>query len=221
MYEPCECMICKNNKNFNMPEEIIESVLKNNLVLFCGAGISTESKSVFPESFYTSILCEIEDKTNKKVDLDTSFSRLMSLYIDTFPNGRRKLLNKIKEKFDFIDSFPQLLNAATSFHREVAANPFIETIITTNWDTYFEDYCDCTPVINDTDITLWNVFKKRVFKIHGSINNVGSIVATEKDYEKSYSRLSSELIGDRLKTILASSTVVFIGFSFGDEDLNR
>ena len=221
VYEPCECMICKNNKNFNMPEEIIESVLKNNLVLFCGAGISTESKSVFPESFYTSILCEIEDKTNKKVDLDTSFSRLMSLYIDTFPNGRRKLLNKIKEKFDFIDSFPQLLNAATSFHREVAANPFIETIITTNWDTYFEDYCDCIPVINDTDVTLWNVFKKRVFKIHGSINNVGSIVATEKDYEKSYSRLSSELIGDRLKTILASSTVVFIGFSFGDEDLNR
>ena len=96
VYEHCECMICKNNKNFDMPEEIIESVLKNNLVLFCGAGISTESKSVFPESFYTSVLREIEDKTNKKVDLDTSFSRLMSLYIDTFPNGRRKLLNKIK-----------------------------------------------------------------------------------------------------------------------------
>ena len=98
MHEHCECMICKNNKNFDMPEEIIESVLKNNLVLFCGAGISTESKSVFPESFYTSILREIKDKTNKKVDLDASFSRLMSLYIDTFPNGRRKLLNKIKEK---------------------------------------------------------------------------------------------------------------------------
>lgn len=96
VYEPCECMICKNNKNFDMPEDIIESVLKNNLVLFCGADISTESKSVFPESFYTSILCEIEDKTNKKVDLDTSFSRIMSLYINTFPNGRRKLLNKIK-----------------------------------------------------------------------------------------------------------------------------
>ena len=190
-----------------MPEEIVESVLKNNLVLFCGAGISTESKSVFPESFYTNVLRDIEYKTNKKVDLDTSFSRLMSLYIDTFPNGRRKLLNKIKEKFDFIDSFPQLLNTATSFHREVAANPFIETIITTNWDTYFEDYCDCTPVINDTDATLWNVFKKRVFKIHGSINNVGSIVATEKDYQKSYSRLSKDII--------------FIGFSFGDEDLNR
>ena len=221
MNEPCECMICKNNKNFYMPEEIVESVLKNNLVLFCGAGISTESKSVYPESFYTNVLREIEYKTNKKVDLDTSFSRLMSLYIDTFPNGRRKLLNKIKEKFDFIDSFPQLLNTATSFHREVAANPFIETIITTNWDTYFEDYCNCIPVINDTDAALWNVFKKRVFKIHGSINNVGSIVATEKDYQKSYNRLSKDLIGDRLKTILASNTVAFIGFSFGDEDLNR
>ena len=96
MNEPCECMICKNNKKIDMPEEIVESVLKNNLVLFCGAGISTESKSVFPESFYANVLREIEDKTNKKVDLDTSFSRLMSLYVDTFPNGRRKLLNKIK-----------------------------------------------------------------------------------------------------------------------------
>lgn len=33
--------------------------------------------------------------------------------------------------------------------------------------------------------------------------------------------LSNNLIGDRLKTILTSNTVVFIGFSFGDEDLNR
>lgn len=219
--EPCECMICRNHTKFNMPEEIIEAVLKKKLVLFCGAGISTESKSVLPVSFYTSVLQDIENESKSKIDLNTSFSSLMSLFIETFPNGRRKLLNKIKERFDYINSFPQLVNNATMFHKEVSANPYIETIITTNWDTYFEEYCDCTPIIDDTDATLWEVFNKRVFKIHGSINNIGSIVATEKDYEESYRKLSCNLIGDRLKTILASNTVVFIGFSFGDEDLNR
>ena len=46
----CECFMCKNNNSFDMPNEIIESV-KKKLVLFCGAGISTESKAVLPTSF--------------------------------------------------------------------------------------------------------------------------------------------------------------------------
>ncbi len=217
----CECDICKNHIDFNMPEEIVDAVLNRNLVLFCGAGISTESKLVYPDTIYMEVLTEIENEIDEEIDLSTSFSSLMSLYIKTFANGRRKLLKKIKKKFDYINSFPQLLYNATMFHKEVSSNPYIETIVTTNWDTYFEEYCDCSPIINDADSTLWNVFNRRVFKIHGSINNIGSIIATEEDYNNSYNMLSNNLIGDRLKTILTSNTVVFIGFSFGDEDLNR
>lgn len=216
----CECDICKNHIDFNMPEEIVDAVLNRNLVLFCGAGISTESKLVYPDTIYMEVLTEIENEIDEEIDLSTSFSSLMSLYIKTFANGRRKLLKKIKKKFDYINSFPQLLYNATMFHKEVSSNPYIETIVTTNWDTYFEEYCDCSPIINDADSTLWNVFNRRVFKIHGSINNIGSIIATEEDYNNSYNMLSNNLIGDRLKTILTSNTVVFIGFSFGDEDLN-
>lgn len=217
----CECDICKNHIDFNMPEEIVDAVLNRNLVLFCGAGISTESKLVYPYSLYTEVLNEIEDELDKEIDSSTSFSSLMTLYIKTFHNGRRRLLKKVKNKFDYINSFPELLYNATMFHKEVSSNPYIETIVTTNWDTYFEEYCDCSPIINDADSTLWNVFNRRVFKIHGSINNISSIIATEEDYNNSYNMLSNNLIGDRLKTILTSNTVVFIGFSFGDEDLNR
>lgn len=217
----CECDICKNHIDFNMPEEIVDAVLNRNLVLFCGAGISTESKLVYPDTIYMEVLNEIEKELDKEIDSSTSFSSLMSLYVDTFANGRRKLLKKIKKKFDYINSFPQLLYNATMFHKEVSSNPYIETIVTTNWDTFFEEYCDCSPIIDDADSTLWDVFNRRVFKIHGSINNIGSIIATEEDYNKSYNYLSNNLIGDRLKTILTSNTVVFIGFSFGDEDLNR
>ena len=48
----CECAICKNNKPFTFPKEIIDAALDGELVLFCGAGISTESKNVLPYSFY-------------------------------------------------------------------------------------------------------------------------------------------------------------------------
>ena len=57
--------------------------------------------------------------------------------------------------------------------------------------------------------------------MHGSINNVASIVATEEDYEDSYHNLANNLTGSMLKSLLVSKTVVFIGFSFGDEDLNK
>ena len=52
----CECFMCKNNIGFDMPDEIIKAVEKNELILFCGAGISTESKTVLPTSFYMDIL---------------------------------------------------------------------------------------------------------------------------------------------------------------------
>ena len=51
----CECSICKNNIPFDLPKEIVEVALKGDLVLFCGAGISTENKNVLPYSFYSSI----------------------------------------------------------------------------------------------------------------------------------------------------------------------
>ena len=62
----CECSICKNNKPFELPDEIVEAAVKGELVLFCGAGISTEGKNVLPFSFYSSIQEElgVEDVIN-------------------------------------------------------------------------------------------------------------------------------------------------------------
>ena len=45
-----------------------------------------------------------------------------------------------------------------------------------------------------------------------------SIVATKEDYEKCYKRLSTGLIGANLKTLLATKTILFVGYSFRDFD---
>lgn len=208
----CECAICKNNKPFDLPKEIIEAAINGNLVLFCGAGISTEGKTVLPFSFYTSIKDELGI-----TDDSISFSHLMQQYCD-MPNGRRKLLKKIRDRFKYIHSFPELERRAMAFHRELAEIYPIRTIITTNWDTYFEDCCGAIPIIIPEDFAFWDDNSRCVLKIHGSIQNLSSIIATTDDYNKRFKELQNGVIGATLKAILATKTVVFIGFSFGDED---
>lgn len=206
------CMISINYKDFELPDEILNAAKEEKLVLFCGSGISTEQKNVLPYSFYTSIQDELGiSNTN------LPFSETMQMYCNQ-PNGRRKLIKKIHERFQYIKSFPELELFATMFHRELADMYFIKTIITTNWDTYFEDYCSAIPITIPEDFVFWDLGERCVLKIHGSINNIGTIVATKEDYKKCEKNLERNIIGATLKTILANNTVVFIGFSFGDED---
>ena len=210
----CKCSICSHNQPFSMPEEIIDAAINGDLVVFCGAGISTEGKNVLPESFYSCV------KNELNIEDDISFCELMQQYC-SFPNGRKKLLTRIRERFNHIDSFPELHRQATAFHRELSKIYQIKTIITTNWDTYFEDYCGAIPVTIPEDVALLDDTKRHVIKIHGSINNLSSVIATTDDYANCYNKLQNGVIGARLKNILCTKTIVFIGFSFGDDDFSQ
>ena len=210
----CECAICKDNKPFEMPEEIVDAAIRGDIVLFCGAGISTESVNVL-HSFYNDISDEL-----KTEDKDITFSALMQRYCSQV-DGRKKLLKRIKDRFDYINSFPELERQATAFHRELAEIYSIRTIITTNWDTYFEDYCGATPIVMPQDCAFWDDHSRLVIKMHGSINNISSIIATTDDYKKCLKQLRNGTIGSRIKILLTTKTVVFIGFSFEDEDFSQ
>ncbi len=129
----CEC--CQHKIDFDLPEHLLEDFLTGEVTLFVGSGVSTESKNVYPETFFEEIAAELGCEK-----CDKSFSELMEEYCSQ-PNGRIKLISEIKKRFDNIKSFPELYRSATEFHRELATLPQIKTIITTNWDTYFEDEC--------------------------------------------------------------------------------
>ena len=211
------CEICKNNIPFDMPDEVINATIDNNLIIFAGSGISTESKSVNPLSFYEDIALELNQDPR---EIKLTFSELMSKYCEK-PNGKKELLRKIKDRFDYIKSFQFSYNMATRFHNELAPIYLIKEIFTTNWDDFFEIECGAIPFVTSNDLAFWDIPKRRVFKIHGSINNIGSIVATKEDYEKCYKRLKSQFIGNYLKVSLSTKLVVFIGYSFQDEDFKR
>ena len=158
-----DCEICKLRRSFTMPMEIIEAVRNKQLVIFAGAGVSTEGKLVFKRTLYSQILSEL----GLTPDSNLSFPTLMTRYCSQ-PNGRRKLLQRIKQRFDYMASFPELYRTATRFHRALSTIPQIVEIVSTNWDTLFEEVCGATPIVAPEDFAFWEVPGRKVFKIHGS-----------------------------------------------------
>lgn len=212
----CECAVCSQKLPFELPDAVIKAVIDGKVVIFAGAGISTENRTAFPSTFYTEICKELDIEP----EAGPSFPALMSRFCER-PNGRAELLRKIKQRFDYADAFPAVRRFATRFHDELATISQFDTIITTNWDDYFERECGATPYVTPEDYAFWDLPGRKVFKIHGSINNLGSIVATTEDYKRCYRSLQRGVLGSTLKTLLATKTVIYIGYSFSDEDIVR
>jgi hypothetical protein len=213
----CICEICKRNKAFALPRDLLDSVKTGKAVIFAGGGASTEDKLVFPYTLYEDIAQEL------KIDISVDppdFPSLMTRFCE-LPNGRAKLLRKIRERFDYIKSFPELYRSATKFHRELATVFQIDNIVTTNWDDYFEQECGSMPYVHPEDFAMWDLPGRKVFKIHGSINNLGSLVATQEDYAHCYERLQTGIVGSTLKTLLATKTIIYVGYSFQDSDFRK
>lgn len=208
----CECEFCNRNKSFEAPSELLDAFLDGSVLLFAGAGISTEAPGVMPNTLYTEIGYILGDAAK-----DRAFPDLMEDFCSS-PSGKVGLIQKIKEHFDYAYCHGQIYRDATRFHRELATFFPLDTIITTNWDDYFEQHCAATPFIEDRDLSLWAAAERKVVKIHGSISNFGSIVATRTDYKACEARLQTGLLGAHLKSLIATHNMVFIGYSLKDDD---
>jgi hypothetical protein len=200
---------------FEMPPEIVEACVDGDLVAFAGAGTSTESSRVLPFTLYSETVAELGVASDGEWP---DFPTAMQLFEER--QGRAALLKEIKKRLDYVKSFPELDRTASRFHRELSTIFTITDIFTTNWDDYFERDCGATPFITEQDWAFWRETERKVFKLHGSVTSPGSIVATSRDYRACYRSLNRGLLGATLKTMLATKTVVFVGYSFRDSDFN-
>jgi NAD-dependent SIR2 family protein deacetylase len=207
----CGCARCEQRIDFEFDDHLLEEIEQGNCVIFAGSGISTETEFAHCNTFYEEIAHELH------VGEEVHFPALMSMY-QSQPNGRQKLIQKILARFRYIDSWRPLRLAATEFHQELSTMPYFSQIVTTNWDRYFEDICAATPFVYDSDIAFWDLAGRSVLKIHGSIDNFSSLVATQEDYANCAERLRNGSMGAVLKQMFATKTCLFIGYSAKDSD---
>lgn len=208
----CACPVCRVQIPFDLPEEILDACQRRELVIFAGAGVSTESGLVLPFTFAEDLAGVLEYEG----EVLPPFPELMELFEDRF--GRRRLLEEIHRRLSKIRSFPELDRKASAFHRQLSMLFPVTEIFTTNWDTYFERECGAQPFVTADDWAFWRSAKRRVFKLHGSIDNPASLVATSQDYRRCHRALGRGVLGAHLRSILATKTVLFVGYSFSDPD---
>ena len=99
----------------------------------------------------------------------------------------------------------------------------ISAVITTNYDNFLENeiftndyhvFCHQNELFSSDSYNI-----AEIYKIHGSITDAKSLVITEKDYENFNS--SRKLIIAKMLTLFAESPIVFLGYSFTDENIQH
>jgi len=107
--------MCRNQHEVAIPEHLINELTSGNVVVFAGAGVSTETDAVFSWTLYEDIRNDLGLPVTEKPD----FPRLMEMFCQR-PDGRQRLLEKIEKRLSYVSSFPELYRLATRFHREIS-----------------------------------------------------------------------------------------------------
>ena len=99
----------------------------------------------------------------------------------------------------------------------------IAAIITTNYDCFLENEVfknDYEVFCHQNELFSSNSYNiAEIYKIHGSVMDAKSIVITEKDYFDF--NQSRKLIIAKMLTLFAESPIIFMGYSFTDENIQR
>ncbi|MBF4471550.1 SIR2 family protein [Flavobacterium sp. HJJ] len=200
----------------NIPLEIQEAIKNNRLVIFAGSGLSTKFKLPSWKELTKNVINNINEK---KFDdllpvLESGILTPIEV-LDKIQSEHTKVRSYIKQNFK-IDKNQDFL-----LHKKILE--VTDAIITTNYDNAFEEACSnsiipskSTSNFNISEITKSS--KSYIFKLHGCYTEPDNCIIFSDDYRKLYGGDTSSK--EKLKSIFINKTILFVGFSFNDPDIN-
>lgn len=190
----------------------VKALRNQNASVFIGSGISSESGS----PLWKDLIAKYAE------DIGYSVSET-----DDYPFIAQSYINKGHDEKTFKKNIAQnfiSLSNPTNVHKILARLP-IRNYWTTNYDclmeTALQQESKKYDVIYDNDsfYSLRDAREHIVYKCHGDCAYSSSIVITQKDYERFI--IDSFNFTHALYNEFASSTVLFLGYSFSDSDINN
>ena len=212
----------------NIPHGLKEAIEKDELVLFIGAGLSwdlknTEGKTLGGwKEMVSSILSFLKDKEYITAEEQQSYDKLEPI------GALKKLEDKgisRREIGDFLKRY-FTLEKAQEFPKHQKAFRLSTKIITTNYDRAFEiafPELQEIKAYKTKDYEL-NKLKKDpifLFKLHGCIEHIDSMVLFPSDYDKLYKSTGREAEHAlyALRNLIFNKTFLFIGTGMGDPQI--
>ena len=196
--------------NIELPKELIDNAKEKKLIIFIGAGLSTNCGLPNWNDLVIEILNEKKEYIKKADILKDS--------IEVF--GALEVLEKIKEhKKHIYDVFDKKLSVKindSNLHKLLGK--ISRKFITTNFDSIIEFSLNInTVILKDSNYKLQQLdtAEEYVLKIHGDIGSPDNCVIFKEQYENLYHE--NENLGIfQLKKLLSQHTFLFLGFSFND-----
>ena len=194
-----------------IPVQLMNSIRKEKAVLFVGSGFS--KKAGAPSS------CDLVDvfKEGMTEDERTSLQGTQLDYVsEEFEEayGRDKLLEILEKQMNFV-------RTDLSNHETVRKIPHFHAIITTNYDTLFEDTYgeECYVVRTAEDCVHIPEGKVVIYKIHGDLKSKESIILTKRDYTNYFEGGRNSELWSVVKAEMLRHDVLFVGYSVEDENV--
>lgn len=99
----------------------------------------------------------------------------------------------------------------------------ISAVITTNYDSFLEKEIfstDFKVFVHQNELFSSDSYNiAEMYKIHGCVSDASSIIITESDYNNFEE--SRKLIIAKMLTLFADSPIIFLGYSFTDENIQK
>lgn len=199
----------------NIPSELKKAIITNNLVIFAGAGLSARFNLPSWNKLVEDVIKEI-DKKEFNVFLPVLEMKSMDSIdvLEKLKSEHTKIKGYIKDKF-------KIKSGDFTLHKKLL--DLSGQIITTNYDNAFESASNnsITPSVYTSSFNISQINKngeQYIFKIHGSYTEPDNCILFKEDYDKLY--LTESAAKEKLKSIFAEKTILFLGFSFNDPDIN-
>ena len=188
--------------------ELNDSVLNENLTVFMGAGVSKFVNPDYP--VWSGVTQKL--KNELKFCFSNNALRIAQKYENKF--GHDKFRETVKSLF------PETSPDQSFYSELLKTRP--NYIITTNWDNMFQNSIISSlamyDIIADDSELMNSKLYNKYLKIHGDFQH-SKFVLTKKSYNL-YSK-DFPLIENFVKSILCTTTVLFIGYSLSDKDFQQ
>jgi len=207
-----------------------EAILQSNLVVFVGAGltmnfINTQNK---PIGNWNNLVREILENFKTENNISETLINLIGKFqpiqiLDLIEKS--KDYNK-KDIYSFIKDFLELSeNNNFLLHQKIAK--LSNTIITTNYDTAFEDSnknLKSRVAYSGKNFELTSIKDNKpiLFKLHGCYTDAGSMVLFPTDYYKLYDTNGEASHSIKaLENLIYNKNILFLGCGMGDFQINN
>lgn len=207
---------------FALNADLVNDLAKQRVVLFLGSGVSASASTNAGkkikqwEAFLRFCAGEVEDVDAKALAIRLISDKDFLLACEVL---RRRLDAKWGELLH--DEFAQIATPSALHHALVALDQRI--VVTTNFDKLLESAFDQSgsthhpQVISRLSADAFKMLRddrRYLVKLHGSIDDPDSFIFTKAEYiERAF---ESAVYGDFIRTLLATHTFVFVGFSMSD-----